>query len=163
MDVPFRGRRRFHFKKTGAYMQTLKSEGKSAARLQNRGSSAIAPLVIQLCLCTQLGVNPDHSGCCWLSNKLVLRLAPSRPHRSMCVVLPRRGADVCTGKSFFQPRPVSPCSCRHTWGKRTNSFVSSSIPNFPTCQLCYSYDNLGTSIGYRIPARYLIQRGQARA
>jgi hypothetical protein len=46
--VPFiykwsRGRRRFHFLKTGAYVQTLKSEDKSAVKLQNRGSSTIAP------------------------------------------------------------------------------------------------------------------------
>jgi hypothetical protein len=38
-----RGKEMFRFEKPGAYTQTLKSEGNSAVRLENRGSGAIAP------------------------------------------------------------------------------------------------------------------------
>jgi hypothetical protein len=41
-----RGRRRFWFKKPGAYAQTLKSN--STVRLQNKGSSVIAPIYIYI-------------------------------------------------------------------------------------------------------------------
>jgi hypothetical protein len=38
----------FRFEKPGAYAQTLKSKDISAVRLENRGSSAIAPFLIAL-------------------------------------------------------------------------------------------------------------------